>query len=195
MLGGETSIQPGGRSPAPGELALVQAFMNSFYDLEVEHGADLLTTPGALRNWLHAHGLLERTTTATEHDLSKALAARDGLRSLAGVNGGPTPEPSLQLLNTAADGARLELRFAVTGPTFVASQDTGATGAVGTLLAIAARAMLDGTWKRLKLCPGRDCGWAFYDYSRNQAGRWCSMSVCGGREKARAHYQRRRGGD
>ncbi len=66
-------------------------------------------------------------------------------------------------------------------------------GAIGLLLAITARTMLDGSWSRLKVCPGDHCGWAFYDHSRNQTGRWCSMSVCGGRAKARAHYRRVRG--
>jgi predicted RNA-binding Zn ribbon-like protein len=60
------------------------------------------------------------------------------------------------------------------------------------LLAILAEAMVDGSWQRLKACPGRHCGWVFYDHSRNNSGRWCSMSVCGGREKARAHYHRQR---
>jgi predicted RNA-binding Zn ribbon-like protein len=55
-----------------------------------------------------------------------------------------------------------------------------------------AAAMLDGSFSRLKICPGPDCDWAFYDHSRNQSGRWCSMAVCGGRVKARAHYHRRR---
>ena len=110
MVAGERhrSVQPGGRPPAPGALALVQAFINTHYDLEVDHGAEVLSTPGALAAWLTA------------------------------------------------------------------------------------RAMIDGTWSRLKVCPGHDCGWAFYDGSRNQTGRWCSMSVCGGRAKARTHYQRRR---
>jgi predicted RNA-binding Zn ribbon-like protein len=64
--------------------------------------------------------------------------------------------------------------------------------ALGSLLAILARAIVDGSWLRLKVCPGRHCGWVFYDQSRNNSGRWCSMSVCGGREKARAHYHRQR---
>ncbi len=38
------SVQPGGRRPAPSELALVQAFINSHYDLEVNHGAELFAT-------------------------------------------------------------------------------------------------------------------------------------------------------
>jgi predicted RNA-binding Zn ribbon-like protein len=51
--------------------------------------------------------------------------------------------------------------------------------------------MIDGSWLRFKACPGRGCGWAFYDHSRNQSARWCSMKVCGDREKARAYYQRK----
>ena len=39
------AVQPGGRQPAPGTLALVQAYINSFFDLEGEWGADLFDTP------------------------------------------------------------------------------------------------------------------------------------------------------
>ena len=84
------------------------------------------------------------------------------------------------------------LRFGTDGPRFVRCEGTGVAGALGLILALAAQAMLEGTWGRLKICPGDHCGWAFYDNSRNQTGRWCSMSVCGGRAKARAHYRRRR---
>jgi predicted RNA-binding Zn ribbon-like protein len=88
----------------------------------------------------------------------------------------------------------VELRFALDGPRFVRCRRGGLDAALGVVLAIAARGMLDGTWERLKICPGDDCGWAFYDHSRNRSGRWCSMLVCGGRAKARTHYQRHRGG-
>jgi predicted RNA-binding Zn ribbon-like protein len=65
-------------------------------------------------------------------------------------------------------------------------------GALGTLATAVARAMLEGRFSRLKACPGPHCGWAFYDHSRNGGGRWCSMSICGSRVKARAYYRRRR---
>jgi predicted RNA-binding Zn ribbon-like protein len=84
----------------------------------------------------------------------------------------------------------VEVLLEADGPRFAAT-GTGLDRALGVVLAITGRAMLDGTWRRLKTCPGHDCGWAFYDHSRNQTGRWCSMSVCGGRAKARAHYRRR----
>jgi predicted RNA-binding Zn ribbon-like protein len=201
------SAQPGGREPAPGELALVQAFINSHYDLEGRHGADLFETPQALRGWLLARGLVSARTHVAHGDLDRALAVREGLRELArgngnGVGGGADGAGLLNggadvagLLNGAATGASVEVRFANGRPRFVPGRYGGVSAALGLMLALTAQAMLDGTWSRLKVCPGDDCGWAFYDHSRNQTGRWCSMSVCGGRAKARTHYRRRRRGD
>ncbi|MFL5860186.1 MAG: CGNR zinc finger domain-containing protein [Solirubrobacteraceae bacterium] len=194
--GGSVPVQPGGRPPAAGELALVQAFINSHYDLEVDHGAELLATPAGLSRWLSDHGLAPARMPLHAADLTRALAVREGLRELARHNNGrPTPAaaPALSLegLNQAAAGAGVEIRLGIQGPRFV-SAGHGLDRALGVLLAITATTMLDGTWRRLKVCPGHHCGWAFYDHSRNQTGRWCSMSVCGGRSKARAHYRRRR---
>jgi len=63
--------------------------------------------------------------------------------------------------------------------------------AIGGLYAITARAMVEGSWNKLKACPGRHCGWVFYDRSRNQSARWCSVKVCGDRERSRAYYRRK----
>jgi len=79
------------------------------------------------------------------------------------------------------------------GPSFVVDRDAGLDGAIGALYAIVNRAMIDGSWQRLKACPGRHCGWAFYDHSRNQSARWCAMMVCGDRVKSRAYYRRKTG--
>jgi predicted RNA-binding Zn ribbon-like protein len=203
------AVQPGGRAPAPSELAVVQAFINSFFDLEVDRGADLLATPDRLARWLAARGLIPAGTRLRARDRTRAVTVREGLRGLAAANndawegisadelvlaGEADPATSLQDLNRAAAGACVGVRLDADGPRFIPN-GTGLDRALGVLLAITATAMLDGTWHRLKACPGHDCGWAFYDHSRNQTGRWCSMSVCGGRAKARAHYHRRRDED
>ena len=191
---GET--QPGGRPPAPGELVLVQAFINSHYDLELEHGADLFATPGALAAWLHRRGLLGRSATVTVGDARRAVAVREALRAVARENGAPDPgrlETALDALDEAGRGPEVALRFGAGGPRLIPAAERGVDGAIAGVLAIAARAMIDGSWQRLKVCPGEECGWAFYDHSRNQSGRWCSMAVCGGRAKARTHYRRHRG--
>ncbi len=41
-----------------------------------------------------------------------------------------------------------------------------------------------------RMCQCEECGWLFYDTSRNHLRRWCSMEVCGNRAKARRHYEK-----
>jgi predicted RNA-binding Zn ribbon-like protein len=187
--------QPGDREPAPGELACVQAFVNSHYDLERDHGVDLFATPESLRRWLARRGLLgspNDTTAVGEAEVARAIDVREGLRALAAQDGAAS---GLQALNDAVQNTAVRVELTERGPVFIPSAPAGLDNALGAVLAITARAMIDGRWERLKVCPGHDCGWAFYDHSRNQSGRWCSMAICGGRSKARAHYQRRRGSD
>lgn len=45
---------------------------------------------------------------------------------------------------------------------------------------------------RVRQCGGERCGWLFLDETKNRSRRWCEMSVCGNRAKARRHYRRRR---
>jgi predicted RNA-binding Zn ribbon-like protein len=184
--------QPGGREPAPGELALVQAFINTRWDLQREGIPEILSGPDALRGWLQARGLVAGPKPLTDDDLDRAIAVREGLRALAFANNEhPLDEDAVDAMRGASAGAGTEIYLEPEGPVFVADRTTGIEAAIGALFAIAARAMIDGTWRRLKACPGRHCGWVFYDHSRNQSGRWCSMKVCGDREKSRAHYQRK----
>jgi predicted RNA-binding Zn ribbon-like protein len=43
---------------------------------------------------------------------------------------------------------------------------------------------------RVKKCEGTDCVLYFYDTSKPGHRRWCSMTACGNRAKAKAFYQR-----
>ncbi len=190
------STQPGGRQQAPGDLALVQAFVNSHYDIEVKGGGELLASPAMLRDWLAARGLIDRRERLTNRDVDRAVAVREGMRALAFANNGEPLDPgAIDAMRRASEGARTEIRLEPDAPRFVADSAGGIDAALGSLLAITARAMIDGSWSRLKACPGRDCGWAFYDRSRNQSSHWCSMKVCGDREKARVYYRRKTRGE
>jgi len=44
----------------------------------------------------------------------------------------------------------------------------------------------------VKKCENTACVLFFYDTTKNHSRRWCSMSACGNRMKAAAHYQRLR---
>ena len=43
---------------------------------------------------------------------------------------------------------------------------------------------------RVRVCCSDCCAWLFLDSSRNRTRRWCDMTVCGNRAKARRHYAR-----
>jgi predicted RNA-binding Zn ribbon-like protein len=188
--------QPGGRKPAPGALAIVQAFTNTHYDLAGEHAGEVLLDAEALREWLAGRGLLDAGACLGDDDLERALAVREGLRALALANNDQHLDARrLDAMRRASAHATSEVRIEPAGPQLIVAPDAGIDVAIGALLAITARAMIDGSWPRVKACPGRRCGWVFYDHSRNQSARWCSMKVCGDREKARAYYQRQVGSE
>jgi predicted RNA-binding Zn ribbon-like protein len=56
----------------------------------------------------------------------------------------------------------------------------------------AARLLLTGDWRRVRECPGHDCGWLFLDQTKNGNRRWCDSADCGNRARVRAHAQRQR---
>ncbi len=58
-------------------------------------------------------------------------------------------------------------------------------------LATSALSLLAGQeWRKVRIC--RNCNWLFVDRSRNASRLWCDMSVCGNRQKAKRHYERRK---
>jgi predicted RNA-binding Zn ribbon-like protein len=181
--------QSGGRSPAPGRLALVQAFENSFYDLGEQRGMDHFATRDGLAEWLAQRGL--DAGDVSDADLRRAVAVRNGLRAiLAEHNGAPRDAPAVAALREAADGLPVAIGIDDDGRTWPVVFGRGVTGALGLIMGTVHESRANGTWRRLKVCPGRHCGWAYYDRSVNQTSTWCSMKVCGGREKARAYRRR-----
>jgi predicted RNA-binding Zn ribbon-like protein len=44
--------------------------------------------------------------------------------------------------------------------------------------------------EHVRQCADETCGWLFLDRSRNHSRRWCDMTVCGNRAKARRNYAR-----
>ena len=154
---GWVAIQPGGRAPAPGALALVQAFINTHYDLVVEQGAELLATPAQAGSWLSGQRLTEPGVDVDEQDRQRLVALREGLRGLARANSDrASPQHSIDAVNAAVGRASIVLRFTAHGPGCMPASP-GVGGAVSILAAITAQTMLDGRWSRLKVCPGEHC--------------------------------------
>jgi predicted RNA-binding Zn ribbon-like protein len=162
---------------APEPLRAVQVLVNTTDG----HDRELLS------EWLEERGIV-----ATPDALAAARDVREALRELliANTYGRAAPEAARALIEGVAARSRLSLRWSSKSTLELAPSAPGVDGALGGILAVAYAAMQDGTWSRLKAC--RNCRWAFYDYSRNRAAGWCSMSLCGNRLKTRAYRARRR---
>jgi predicted RNA-binding Zn ribbon-like protein len=184
------SEEPGGRAPAPGELALVQSFINTN---DCEGGSDELENPERLGAWLAAHHLLTGPAAISEEAWRRAIMLREGLRMLALVNNGATvDEPAIAEVNRVLDGLRLSIRFDRTGTARLAPGLPEDDAFLVPLLAAVLAAQENGTWPRLKACRRDVCRWAYYDHSKNNRSIWCTMAICGSREKMRMYRLRRR---
>lgn len=171
------------RQTASGELGLVQAFVNT---VDLQEGPELLKDPNTLQEWLVANGLLDDGQSVDESDLKHAIALREAMRALIGANMGLTVYPvDTATLNQAAAASRLRMRFGADGRPRLEPGVAGAVGSMGRLVAALYAAMQAADWTQLKLCGSPSCRWAFYDRSKNHSSRWCSMTSCGNREKAR----------
>ena len=130
-------------------------------------------------------------TELSEGHLRRALDVREGLRALAGANNGVTVgEDAFGRLGRALAGVGFELVFEPGGRGRFVPASRGCEAALGAIAAIAAAAQLQGTWRRLKACAHEACRGAFYDFSRNRSGKWCSMRRCGYQLGSRAYRRR-----
>jgi predicted RNA-binding Zn ribbon-like protein len=171
----------------------VQTFLNSRWNL-TSRNEEELDSPGAVSGWFADHGLFDRPHSLTESDRQRVLEVREGLREMLFVNNGASEDPAaVARLNQALRAPRIYVQLAVADSPEFKPQPRDLDGALAMIATIVALSQLDGSWSRMKACRGHDCGWAFYDHSRNQASSWCAMSVCGSRAKMRAYRKRRRG--
>ena len=156
---------------APEPLRLVQLFLNT---TDHEHGRELLGTPEQVRTWFGGQGL--DPGPVGHASARRVRAVRESVRGLLVEHGQD------EVLADAARRARLTLDLA--GGRLV-PQAAGLDAVLGTILATIYDAANDGTWARLKAC--RNCGWAYWDASRNRSATWCSMQLCGNRAKVRRY--------
>lgn len=146
---------------------------------------DLIATPAAFATWTGLAGIAAPSPDeagASEH--ADALALREVMRDLfeTAREGLPPSDAALGAIDRALDGVTIRLRLerSAGGLRLVERLDTGACGAIA---ADFSRFVCDFEPARLKHCSNPACSMVFYDVGKNNRRRWCSMSVCGNRDK------------
>ncbi len=181
----------GRETTAPGQLGLVQAFLNT-YDRQA--GRDDLADVSSAAAWLAATRLVSPGTEFDERDRRRLVEVRGAVLFLVASNGGAgIHRRAVTTLNEAARRVRLGVRLHPEDGYRLMAEGVGIDRPIGELLIAVTGSMAAGSWDRLKVCANDACQTAFYDSSRNRSGRWCSMARCGNRMKGRAYRERRSG--
>ena len=177
-----------GSEDFPEPLRIVRSFADS---VDVETAQDDLDSPTRFGRWLVAHGFDHPAPTEEERLL--ALGIRDALREeLMAHHGDGDARTARARLDAYARMVPLRAVFGE-GAAALAPAGSGAAAMLGTVLAAIVLAEHEGTWERVKICREETCQVAFYDRSKNHSKTWCSMGVCGNRNKTRSYRDRRRG--
>jgi predicted RNA-binding Zn ribbon-like protein len=187
--------------------ALCLEFANTIHNSRAGDKEEELHAIFDLLQWAKEAGLL----SSADHDrlaahysrnsreaaaaLTKAITIRDLLLAIfAGIaNGRSVSSQRLSELNSVLAQTPGLLRVHK-NPDRIETEWTSATdGPQQVLFAVltsAAELLASDRLGRIRECASADCTWLFVDESRNRSRRWCDMSACGNRMKARRHYQR-----
>ncbi|HSG82868.1 MAG TPA: ABATE domain-containing protein [Gemmatimonadota bacterium] len=142
---------------------------------------------------------LREEASQRPQDAQRALAAARALREAlfailsSSARGESPPADAVAELNDALPGALSALRLAAAGHAFEwrwSLAERGLDRAVAPVIRDAAELLTSADLARVTECESESCAWLFLDQSRNRSRRWCDMSVCGNRAKARRHYRR-----
>ena len=145
-------------------------------------------------------GLLEKSSYNPKEAvkvLEHAIVLREAIFrifSATAAEGSPADE-DLTLLNRGLAQALPHLQL-VSAPTGLVWGWDGLTttldGLLWPVIRSAAELLTSDQLSRLRECSSKTCNWLFIDQSKNRSRRWCDMSDCGNRAKARRHYHKQK---
>jgi predicted RNA-binding Zn ribbon-like protein len=148
---------------------------------EILHSADDLAA------WLEGR-FPEQLMHAAQRDLTDALALRAAVaRSAMAAGRGEAPAADdVDIINLFA--ATPDIPPALAGGSRQAGRTRARPGQALSAMAREAVELFTAEQRaRIRLCAADDCGLVFYDESRSNNRRWCSMKRCGNRAKVRTH--------
>jgi predicted RNA-binding Zn ribbon-like protein len=164
---------------------------STLFDGTAQH--DFIATPESFARWLHSARM---PAAGGAPDLSALQDFRERLRKVVDQlrAGGAVPQDIVDAVNAHLAGTVIRLRLLADndGLRLEERLDAGANGAAGIIAEDFARFMGTHEPERLKRCSNPACTMVFYDRGKNNARRWCTMSLCGNRDKV-ARYRSRHG--
>lgn len=160
-----------------------------------------------LADWAKAVGILNDVSAkkinlfAVHNDksakkiLERSLQLRESLYKIfvSLIEGSIPPEHDINLLNNECSASRERQKLFYDSNkfnwTFEASSDDPEIIIMNISLS-ASEFLVEENLMRLKQCGGENCGWLFYDTSKNGSRQWCDMKDCGNVAKVRRYREK-----
>lgn len=156
---------------------------------------DLIASDDGFADWLDAAHLPLKATMAPGDAKEQLISLRERLRPMVALLGkGEAPPVSLiDEVNVILSQGQVRIVLQRHGKAYrlVEVFDAGDAGPKGAVAADFARFLCESEPERLRRCSNPACTMVFYDTSKNNTRRWCSMSICGNRDKV-ARFRARR---
>jgi len=164
-------------------------FANTRYWRGQPAPTETLNAPADLAGWAKA------AKAPPPREFERALALRETIHRLFDAQAqGKAPAPrDVESLNAAlaAAPARTTLRHSKDGYEWDVDMKSGTALALLAPVLWSAGDLLAGPkLDKVRRCANPECLYLFLDDSRAGKRRWCSMSACGNRAKAKRHYHK-----
>jgi predicted RNA-binding Zn ribbon-like protein len=148
-------------------------------------------------NWLAA--AVENDAALGARLLRKALALRTDVYELGAAlaAGGPTAPERIESLTKSHTRALARGRLTPIEGNFAwvwSTREAPIEAILGPISLSALTLLQQADLTRVKQCHGYECGWLFFDTTKNRSRRWCEMEVCGNRAKQKRFGARARRG-
>lgn len=158
-----------------------------------------------LVDWARTIGILEKTTAqnlatqkgkVTNRLFERAITLRESLYRIF-INVIEDREPlkkDIEVLNNECSIAREKQKLVYTSRKFTWSYELPDEPdcMIWQIALSGAELLLSDQLKRVKQCPGTNCGWLFLDASKNGSRQWCDMKDCGNVAKVRRFREKRK---
>jgi predicted RNA-binding Zn ribbon-like protein len=188
---------------------LCLGFANTLENRLTGHSVERLNSYGDLVAWARERGILStqeaeqlaqdavRRPMEAASTLARAMVLREAIyRIFSAVAAERSPEAGdMMALNIALASALAVLHIVVTEQGFAWAWSRGGSGLERVLWPVilsTVNLLTSNELPAVRECAAPHCGWLFLDTTRNRSRRWCDMTVCGNRAKARRHYERRK---
>jgi predicted RNA-binding Zn ribbon-like protein len=150
-----------------------------------------LHTPADLSDWIVSR-FPEVTITASDRDLADAKVMRAALArmTMAASRAEPAEPADVDVVNLFAATPDIPPGSLAGGSARRAGSSSARPGQALAAMAREAVELFGHDQDRIRQCAAPTCGLVFFDDSRSNNRRWCSMQRCGNRAKVRAHRER-----